>query len=193
MSVVLLVEDDPIISHDLSLILEQNGYSIAKICHRSDRAIDALSKYAIDIAILDIHLGRGGSGMDVAAVIHEHYDMPYIFLTSFSDTDTLSTAQEYSPYGYLVKPFQEATLLTTLAIAKANHSKLNKGLSFDHLPVSLTAQERTICEQLSTGKSYQQIAEDIHVSINTVRYHVKNLYEKLQVNSRSGLLAQLLG
>ncbi|RME98780.1 MAG: LuxR family transcriptional regulator [Bacteroidetes bacterium] len=56
----------------------------------------------------------------------------------------------------------------------------------------LTAQEQRLCEQLTTGKSYQEIADALFISINTVRYHVKNLYLKLEVNSRAALVGRLL-
>ncbi len=192
MASVLIVEDDPIIAHDISIILEKHGHSIADICHKPVKAIDRLSKGDMDIVILDIHLGTGPSGIDIAKVIHDTMDLPYIFLTSFSDQETLQAAQEQGPYGYLVKPFQEATLITTLSIALSNHQHKSKKVDFDHLKISLTDQERKICKGLTAGGSYQQIADELFISINTVRYHVKNLYLKFDVSSRAELINELI-
>jgi len=187
---VLIVEDDAIIAHDISLLLKRSGYKVAGVCHNATKALDKLSKGGIDFAMLDIHLGSGATGIDIAETIHTVYKIPYIFLTSFSDELTLNAAREQGPYGYLVKPFQEATLLSTISIALSNHKMQDKKLTFDNL--DLSAKERSLCEQLYTGKSYQEIADTLHISINTVRYHLKNLYLKFDVNSRAELIGRLL-
>ncbi len=190
---VLIVEDDPIISHDISIILQQHDYKVVAVCHKATKAIDRLSKGGIDIVILDIHLGSGQSGIDVAQVIHSKYHLPYIFLTSFSDQATLQAAQEQGPYGYLVKPFQEATLLTTLSLALSNHSAQHTGSIDFSILDQLTDKESKICELLYHGKSYQEVADGLHLSINTIRYHVKNIYIKMDVSSRAELIGKLLG
>ena len=123
---ILIVEDDPIIAHDLSILLQKRGFQVISVAHKADKAIDQLSKGNIDLAILDIHLGPGDSGIDVARIIKTKFKIPYIFLTSFSDTETLQAAQEQGPYGYLVKPFQEQTLYTTISIALSNFEKQNE-------------------------------------------------------------------
>ncbi len=192
MSSVLIVEDDPVIAHDISIIMDKHGYSLAGVCHKAAKAIDRLSKGGIDIAILDIHLGSGQTGIEIAQIIKNTYDLPYIFLTSFSDQSTLQAAQEQGPYGYLVKPFQEATLITTLSTALSNHSRMATSLSLERLPIALTDQERTICMALYRGGSYQAIADELNISINTIRYHIKNLYVKLDVSSRAELINNLI-
>ena len=189
---ILIVEDDPIIAHDLSLLLQKKGFQIVAVAHRADKAIDLLSKQNVDLAILDIHLGSGETGIDVARFIKTKFKIPYIFLTSFSDAETLQAAQEQGPYGYLVKPFQEQTLYTTIAIALSNFERQNEKLNLEKLEKSLTDQEKSICRLMFEGKSYQEIADGLSVSINTIRYHVKNLYVKLQVNSRAELVASLM-
>lgn len=190
-SKILIVEDDPIISFDISIILEKSDYLVSKVCHNATKAIDHLATHQCDAAILDIHLGGGQSGIDVAKIIHEKYHIPYIFLTSFSDANTLQAAQEQGPYGYLVKPFQEATLLTTLSLAINNHIRIN-GKSKPSFPSSFTDKEKDLCLALLAGQSYQSIADQMHLSINTIRYHVKNVYMKCDVNSRAELVAYLI-
>ena len=189
---ILIVEDDPIIAHDLSILLEKQGFQIVAVAHKADKAIDHLSKQHVDLAILDIHLGPGDSGIDVARTIKTKVKIPYIFLTSFSDSETLQAAQEQGPYGYLVKPFQEQTLYTTISIALSNFDRQNEKINFEKLEIKLTDQERPICKLMFEGKSYQDIAEELNVSINTIRYHIKNLYGKFQVNSRAELIASLM-
>ena len=189
---ILILEDDPIIAHDLAIILQQNGDYIHPICHSAHDAYDLIGKHEIDLAILDINLGSGPSGIDVATIINEKKLFPYIFLTSYSDSITLQTAQEQGPYGYLVKPFQQATLITTISVAINNFRNKNNGIDWSKLSIKTTAQEQKICEKLSEGLTYQECAEALYVSINTVRYHVKNLYVKFDVNSKSALISRLL-
>ncbi len=107
---ILIVEDDPIIAEDLNSLLQESGYTVAAVAHDVETALEDLNKIHIDFAILDIHLGEGETGIDIAEAIHTNYNIPYIFLTSFYDDTTLSAAKQFSPYGYLVKPFQDRTL-----------------------------------------------------------------------------------
>lgn len=189
---VLLVEDDPIIATDIEMTLELENFKVVEIAHSAMKAIDALARLELDFAVLDINLGKGDTGIDVAKVIQASYDIPYIFLTSFSDKATLEAAQECSPYGYLVKPFQEATLLSTISLALSNHKRLHKGFDVQKSKVQLTDQEQSICKELYSGKSYQEIADTLFISINTVRFHVKNLYSKFDVKGRAELINKLV-
>lgn len=189
---ILIVEDDPIIALELGQVLQQAGYRVAGKAHTAVRAIDKLAGGNIDFVLLDINLGNGQSGIDIARLLHETYHLPYIFLTAFSDEHTLAAAKEQAPYGYLVKPFQAPTLLSTISVALSNFQRLQRGINFDRLPASLTKQEQRLCEHLVGGKSYQEVADELFISINTVRYHIKNLYLKLDVNSRAELVSQLL-
>lgn len=188
---VLIVEDDPIISLDIKSLLQSENISVVGIAKTASRASDMLNHLKPNFAILDIHLGPGDSGIDVAEVIHRDYNIPYIFLTSFSDQDTLMMAQEQSPYGYLVKPFQDKSLLTTITTAWLNYNKSKSAqeINWEAVAPQLTKQETKICKELIKGYSYQQICDQLFISINTLRYHVKNIYTKMDVKGRSELTA----
>ncbi|MFT4565810.1 MAG: DNA-binding NarL/FixJ family response regulator, partial [Saprospiraceae bacterium] len=173
---ILIVEDDAIIAHDISLLLKKSGYKIAGVCHNATKALDKLSK----------------GGIDIAKKIHTTYKIPNIFLTSFSDEFTLNAAREQEPYGYLVKPFQEATLFSTISIALSNHRMQSQNVNFENLGIELTEKERSLCDQLYKGLSYQEIADTLSISINTIRYHLKTLYLKFDVNSRAELVGRIL-
>ena len=190
---ILIVEDDPIISLDIKSILQYENITVVGIAKTATRALDLLHNFKPNFVILDIHLGTGGSGIDVAEVIHKKYNIPYIFLTSYSDTDTLLMAQEQSPYGYLVKPYQDKTLITTITTAWHNYNKIisSKTINIVSIAPQLTEQEVNICEELIRGLSYQQICESLFISINTLKYHVKNIYTKMDVKGRSELTALL--
>lgn len=188
---ILIVEDDPVIATDLKLLLNVKGYTIAGTVSNATKAIDKLST-DIDLVILDINLGSGPSGISVAKSINEKYKIPYIFLTSYSDDTTLQLAQEQRPHGYIVKPFHQPTLLSTVKIVLANASREKTPLDFSKFDIRLTKQEKKICLRLYQGGSYQTIAEKEHISINTVRYHVKNLYTKFDVRNKIELLNKFI-
>jgi len=195
---ILIVEDEPIIAEDLHSLLEASSYKIAGLCHHGEEALDMLHSRDPNFAILDINLGGGMSGLDVAEVINAKYDIPYIFLTSFDDDATLHEAQKHAPYGYLVKPFQDRTLLTTIKTALSNYDRMHQGhvLSKEKIESTfdckITKQEFNIIQELLKGKSYHMIAEDLFISQNTLKYHAKNIYTKLEIKGRSELASRLI-
>lgn len=192
---ILIVEDNPIIAEDLRSFLESESFRIEGVAHNAVDALDALSSRNVNFAILDIHLGTGQNGLDIAEVIHEKYKIPYIFLTSFDDDATLEEAQKHAPYGYLIKPFQERTVLTTIKLAIGNHrhfqesDKLDLSIIKAKASSELSEQEVKIIEDLLVGSSYKQIAGNLFISINTVKYHAKNIYLKLNIKGRAELSA----
>jgi len=194
---VLIVEDDGIISEDISALLKSNGYSVVGVAHQGTDALDMLSNRKPDFAMLDINLGVGMSGIDVAKVIHEKHKIPFIFLTSYDDEATLGAVQEYSPYGYIVKPFQDRTLLTTIKLALFNHKNISEKKEVDistleaKFNTKFTNQEHAILNLLLEGLPYKAIGEKLFISVNTVKHHIKNLYLKLEVSSRAELYKRL--
>lgn len=192
MTKILIIEDDPIIAQDISDVLEKEGHVVSGIGHDYNMAVDLFLNREFELAILDVNLGIGKNGIDLAELLKTKYAKPFIFLTSYSDKQTLNEAQECGPYGYLVKPFQEATLLTTVSLALNAHKNASNEIDFSRLTKELTKQEKKICEHLCRGKTYQDIADLEFVSINTVRFHIKNLYVKFEVNGRAELVGKLI-
>ncbi|MFK7758011.1 MAG: response regulator transcription factor [Flavobacteriales bacterium] len=194
---ILVVEDDGLICEDISSLLEVNGYSVIGMAHNGIQAIDMLLNRTPDFVLLDINLGVGLSGIDVAKVIHDKYKVPFVFLTSYDDEDTLKAAQEHSPYGYIVKPFQDRTLLTTIKMALFNHDSMKNKKVIDKEKLEakthkkFTSQELKTLKLLLDGLSYKNIGEELFISVNTVKHHVKNLYQKLEIKSRAELYTRL--
>lgn len=195
---VLIVEDEPIIAEDLYSLLQSFDFKIAGLCHKGEEAIDMLKTRSPNFAILDVNLGSGMNGFDVAKVIHSKYHIPYIFLTSFDDEDTLDEAHKFAPFGYLVKPFQDRTLLTTIktAIANFNRSNENAALNKEKIEIefncNITKQEFKIIQELLKGKSYQIISSELFISQNTLKFHVKNIYTKLAIKGRAELASVIV-
>ena len=195
---VLIIEDDPIIADYLSQLLSTEGFNVLGIAHTGERALDKISSLQPDLCICDIHLGTGMSGIDVAEVLTSKYQIPYIFLTSFDDDKTIEEAKRHSPYGYIVKPFQDRTLLATIKIAWSNYKKqqstdlLSKADIERKLDISLTPQEYEILTKLINGESYKQIAEAQFLTTDSIKYHAGKIYKKLGISGRSELHSRLL-
>jgi DNA-binding LytR/AlgR family response regulator len=117
---ILIVEDNVLIADDMQMILEDMGYSVVANVTSYEKAIIALKDNIIDLALLDIQLATEKSGIDIGKHIRENYDIPFVFITSNSDKETINQAKEVKPNGYLVKPFEEKDLYTTIEITMSN-------------------------------------------------------------------------
>lgn len=194
---ILIVEDEPIIAADIQDLLVSEGYQVIGIAHRGEEALDMLSTRQPDFTMLDINLDGQMTGIDVAEHIHDNYKIPYLFLTSFDDEKTLTEAQQYAPYGFLVKPFQDRTLLASIKMAMANFTRLQTPTTLTkrqielQLKGSITEQEFLMIKNLQDGKSYKQIAADNFISVNTVKYHIKNIYSKFNLTGRAELASRI--
>jgi two-component system, response regulator PdtaR len=194
---ILIVEDEPIISDDIELTLLANHYDIAGKAYSSAQTLDMLVNRYPDLVLLDISIKGDKDGIDIATLIREKYQIPFIFLTSFSDKLTLDRAKPTMPYGYIVKPFKDRDLLTAIELGMYRFSTENNKTpiikeNIEHkYNVQLTKMEYNILLLIWEGKSNKGLSEALFISINTVKTHIKNIYEKFDVNSRNELLVLL--
>jgi len=120
-------------------------------------------------------------------------------VTSYADKETLQKAKKVEPSGYIVKPFNEKTLLATLEIAISNFAnssnrqvpELNLNKINKHLLSPLTEREFEVFQNIYSGKTNNQIAEIMFVSVNTIKAHIKSGYLKLDSSSRSTAIKRL--
>jgi DNA-binding NarL/FixJ family response regulator len=198
---ILVVEDEPLIADDIANQLRINDFEISAIAYDYEDAVYELKFNSPDAVVLDINLGIGKTGVDIAEVINEKYGLPFIFLTSYADKETLERAKRTEPLGYVVKPFDERNLIATLEIALYNFSQKQKStqpaLNLDKINTKilspLTEREFAVLQQIYEGKSNQQMADSLFVSINTIKTQINSIYLKMEANSRSSLLAKLRG
>lgn len=121
---ILIVEDEPIVSKYIEACLKNSGFEVAGIYTSGEEAIENIDKNAPDLVLMDINLNGQMSGTDAAVVIKESHNLPIIFLTAFTDDKNIQKSLESEPYGYLVKPFYEKELRTTIEIAMHKHDKV---------------------------------------------------------------------
>jgi len=114
---ILIVEDEPIIADDIAMILEQNNYSISGIVESADDALSHLNQANPDLVLLDINIEGKNDGIWIAHKINKDFQIPFVFLTSYYDDNTLDRAQATDPYAYIVKPFDEGDLLANVKLS----------------------------------------------------------------------------
>ncbi len=196
---ILIVEDEPLIAEHIATYLNNSDFMVSGIAYDDEEARQLLRTSSPDAVILDINLDGETDGIQLADFINKNYQLPFLFLTSYADRDTLERAKKVEPWGYIVKPFNEKTLQATLEIAISNFAQrtnqLVPGIQLEkinrHLHTPLTPREFDVLQLIYTGQTNRQIAETLYVSTNTIKRHINNAYLSLEATSRSTAIARL--
>jgi DNA-binding LytR/AlgR family response regulator len=121
----LVVDDEFMIAQDLKETLENLGYQSVFRCSSYSEATSMLKQNNIDLVMLDINLNAKESGLDLAEYINKNNQIPFIYLTSYSDKETIEKVKHTKPVGFLLKPYNRELLSATIEIALFNYY-LNK-------------------------------------------------------------------
>ena len=191
---VLIVEDEALVAEDIAANLRDINFEVVGIAYNSEKALDMLATRHPDAVLLDINIRGSMDGIQLAEIINAKYKLPFIYLTSYSDKATIERAKVTMPYGYIVKPFDERDLLTSLEMAVYRHAQFNRneppGLDKinEKLLTPITKKEYEIALDITQGLTNKQMGEKHYVSVNTIKSHIKNLYVKLEVHHRTALI-----
>lgn len=195
---IIIIEDEALIALELESTLQLLGYQVIAKAMNGDAALDIFAHNKADLVLLDINIKGTLNGIDLARILKEKYDTPYIFITSFADDTTVTEASATMPYGYIVKPFSEKDLRSNIAMAltRARAESRSRGtLDFDLLEeahdVKLSTRDRDILYLLYTGHTYQETANQLNISINTVKTYQKRLYTSFKVDSKIKLIEKI--
>lgn len=120
---VLIVEDEFIVSKDIQSSLKKLGYNVIGAAPSGEQALEILSKETPDIVLMDIMLKGSMNGIETAEQVRKQYAIPVIYLTAYADEATLSKAKVTEPYGYILKPFKEIDLHTSIEMALYKHKR----------------------------------------------------------------------
>jgi PAS domain S-box-containing protein len=123
---ILVVEDEAITALDIRSRLERSGYSVSAIASSAAQAVTQLSDSGSDLVLMDIRLQGEMDGIQAAEAIHARFGTPVVYLTAYADRDTLERAKRTEPYGYLLKPFEEKEIQTTIEMALYKHQMEKK-------------------------------------------------------------------
>ncbi|WP_211530294.1 ATP-binding response regulator [Methanocalculus chunghsingensis] len=114
---ILVVEDDPLITEVLSIMLVKHGYSICGTARSGEEAIMQVVEKHPDLVLMDIGLDGECDGIAAAMYIFQFFSIPVIFSTGHSGGDFIQRAKHAQPFGYLTKPFSDCELYSTIEIA----------------------------------------------------------------------------
>lgn len=195
---ILIVEDEPLIADDIRETCIENEYDVAGVAYSKEQAFEILESKQVDYVLLDIQLGEKDDGLVIGKKLSKEYFIPFSYISSFSDTATVSKARDTSPTGYLVKPFRARDIIIQIELGmdisqrgkKANIpaiDTINK-LATD----AISEREYDVIKELCKGKSNLEIAENLFVSMNTIKTHLKNIFSKMEVKSRAELVNKIL-
>jgi len=200
-----IIEDDPSIRESVaSLINSAAGFSCGEIFESVESAIENISRPPPDVLLMDINLG-GMSGIEGVRRLKSIFPkMNILMLTVFEENDKIFQSLCAGASGYLLKRTPPAKILDAISEvlqggAPMTASVARKVLSLftsiapPTIPdLHLTARESEILQHLVSGSSYKKISRDLFISFDTVNSHIKNIYEKLQVHSKTEAVAKAL-
>lgn len=158
--------------------------------------------FEIKLVLLDVMLGNKSSIYHIPHILQRAPDADIIMFTVMDDSNTIFQALTYGATGYLLKdismPELEKALLKVLngegallspAVAKKIIKHFSNPTTFiDHPEAALSEKEKKVTAMLLEGRTYEEIAIRLGISVNGVRYYIKNIYKKLHVSNRGELI-----
>lgn len=118
---ILIVDDEVVVAEDIRRQLGSLGYTVIGAVSSGSEAVHVAGEQRPDLILMDVKLKGPIDGIDAARTIHAQYGIPVIYLTAFSDEDTLARARQTLPLAYLIKPFVSSDLRAALELALFRH------------------------------------------------------------------------
>lgn len=203
---LVIIEDEKKVLESLNILL--NGFPTIEIVGTytsGDEAIENISNIMPDVALVDLQLKNSKrSGFDIISEIKKNYPRTHVLVfTQFDDDKHLFPALKAGAVGYLLKESCPTEIIEAIEDVFKGGGPMSRSISrriledFHESPqkntneFSLTFQEEKILEEIAKGYSNKDIAKKLFISYETVRTHLKHIYEKLHVHSRHGAINKI--
>jgi DNA-binding NarL/FixJ family response regulator len=197
------VDDDCELTAKISAYLNKtSSYRCISSYASAEEALAQLAKDSPDVVLMDINLG-GMNGIECVRQLRPTLpNTPVVMLTVFEDTDKIFRAIAAGASGYLLKRMPPSKLLDAIAEVVGGGSPMSAPIArkviqlLQSMPVpsdntvDLSDRERQVLEAMAAGQLYKHIADDLNVSIHTVRSYIRRIYEKLHVRTRTEAVAK---
>jgi len=204
---VAIVEDNKTIREGLAALISGTpGYDCVGSFADCEKFLNSLSKTDIDVVLMDIGLPgiNGIKGVKRAKKINPALNI--LMLTIYEESNVVFEALCAGACGYLVKKTPPARLLEAIKDVYEGGSPMSSNIARQIISVfhqknnlngngkdyELTAREKEVLNRLADGFNYQEIADSIFISVDTVRHHIRNIYKKLHVHSQSEAVAKAI-
>ncbi|HMU41844.1 MAG TPA: response regulator transcription factor [Ignavibacteriaceae bacterium] len=204
---VAIVEDNNTIRNGLAaLINATDGYKCAAAYQNAESFLAELKSKNFDVILMDIGL-PGMNGIEAvkkAKFINAEVDI--LMLTIYEESEIIFEALCAGACGYLVKKTPPARLLEAIKDAHEGGSPMSSNIARkvistfqagrsaanDEETAALSSREKEVLFQLAEGNNYQEIADALFISVDTIRHHIRNIYKKLHVHSQSEAVAKAI-
>ena len=199
---ICIIEDNEYMREGWEAILDtQPDFCVLSTFEMCETAFESEIIKRADVILMDIDL-PGISGIEGVKYVKEHYpDTLVIMATIFDEDKYIFKALQAGAIGYLMKKVSPDDLCHSIRDARNGGSPMTPEIARKVIQslhtkkpkkssVQLTERELEILQELATGKSYMAISKEIYLSEDGVRYHIRNIYKKLEVNSRSEAVAK---
>lgn len=193
---ILIVEDDEITALNLNMSLQKNGYNVVYMCDNATEAKSKIASYRPDIVIIDISLQESTDGIELAKTIKNKHNIPFIYLTSYTDDDIISQAKLTEPYGYIVKPFDPASLHATIQMALFKYEvEHERKEDINTLKVDKLNLEKLLYSKKASDKPIVPFGDKYHLDISICEtfYNGKKIKLTKKENAFLRLLVAQLG
>ncbi|MCG2419022.1 response regulator transcription factor [Aequorivita sp. F47161] len=190
---ICIIEDDALILKSLQQVLNKaDGFKVTGTFFSAEAAFEIFTNYYPDVLLLDIDL-PGISGIEAIPKLKKlQPELNILMLTVHEESELVFSALRQGAVGYLVKGSNSKLLLDGIREVYEGGAPMSPTIarqviaSFRPEKESiLSDRENEVLQSLSNGTNNKQIAEDLFVSPNTIKAHIKNIYKKLHVNSRA--------
>ena len=200
-----IIEDQRDIREGLTMLINgTEGYACTGSYRTMEEALDRISREMPDVVLSDIGL-PGMDGIEGMRILKERYpQMLILMLTIYDDDDRIFDALCAGACGYLLKRTSPMRLLESLKEAVTGGAPMSPEIASRVITLfreirpparadyELTPHETRLLKLLVEGYNYTTSAQELNVSINTIKFHMRNIYEKLQVHSKSEAVAKAL-
>jgi len=201
---LLIYEDNPQFREGLTMLINGTiGFEVLASFRNCNHVVDEVEAFKPDVVLMDIDM-PGTNGLQGLRLIREqNTDVKVLMLTVFDDNKNVFEALKAGANGYILKKTQPAKLLEYIQDAQTGGAPMTSSIATQVLKMfsevhsktpdgnyDLSDREKEVLQLLVNGYSYKMIAAKMFISIDTVRSHIKKIYEKLQVNSKSEAVAK---
>jgi DNA-binding NarL/FixJ family response regulator len=200
---VLLYEDNPQLREGLTMLISgSDGFEVVAAFKNCNNVVDEVEAYRPDVILMDIDM-PGINGIEGLKRLREHNtQVKVLMLTVFDDNKNVFQAISNGANGYILKKTPPSKLLEYISEAQSGGAPMTASIATQVLKMfssmnnekgedyNLSDREKQVLQLLVEGYSYKMIAGEMFISIDTVRSHIKKIYEKLHVNSKSEAVAK---
>ena len=191
---ILIVEDEPFIADNLQEMLSIFGYENTEIANSANQAIKAIKTNRPDLALLDVKIKGDQDGIELGTIIKEQYNVPFVYITSYSDKETINRAKHTLPLGFIVKPFTKDDVYAAIEVALFNKNRISSKAGdplIESNPTTYTndsifVKKKGLLEKVKYEELNWIEADGNHITIHvaegrdyTIRKSLKEISDKL--------------